>query len=203
MTAPGSAGSRGPARRLPCGNRNRRHCGRHSRDEEESPAPHRCRAARGRPRSGRPLPRSSRPSLFSVVAWTCPSHLDRSQTRVEGRPIKEATLEQYESGGVLLSHTVSHAVPSALKSLTTGFGMGPGVSPPPKPPNDPRTPPAPGGRQDSVCIHLLFNPWTRTRTRARARHGCGLFSGNYTGTRAPATADPRIAKEGVSSRSAY
>src|SRR5437868_12491741 len=52
-----------------------------------------------------------------------------------------ATLDQYKSGGVLLSHTVSHAVPSALKGLTSGFGMEPGVSLSPKPPNtQPPTP---------------------------------------------------------------
>jgi hypothetical protein len=35
---------------------------------------------------------------------------------------------EVESGGVLLSHTVSSAVPSALRGLASGFGMGPGVS---------------------------------------------------------------------------
>ena len=39
-----------------------------------------------------------------------------------------------DSGGVLLSHTLSSAVPSALVGLASGFGMGPGVSPPLLPP---------------------------------------------------------------------
>jgi hypothetical protein len=38
------------------------------------------------------------------------------------------------SGGVLLSHTLTSAVPSALEGLASGFGMGPGVSPPLTPP---------------------------------------------------------------------
>ncbi len=33
------------------------------------------------------------------------------------------------SGSVLLSHTVTHAVPSALKDFTTVFDMGTGVAP--------------------------------------------------------------------------
>ena len=45
-----------------------------------------------------------------------------------------STRTQYDSGGVLLSHTIPRAVPSALEGLTTGFGMGPGVSLPPRPP---------------------------------------------------------------------
>jgi hypothetical protein len=38
------------------------------------------------------------------------------------------------SGGDLLSHTVTHVVPSALESLTSVFGMGTGVTPPLSPP---------------------------------------------------------------------
>ena len=38
------------------------------------------------------------------------------------------------SGGDLLSHTVSRAVPSALEGLTSEFGMGSGVTPPALPP---------------------------------------------------------------------
>ena len=40
----------------------------------------------------------------------------------------------FESGGVLLSHTLPSAVPSALEGLASGFGMRPGVSPPLWPP---------------------------------------------------------------------
>ena len=39
-----------------------------------------------------------------------------------------------ESGGALLSHTLSGAVPSPCRALASGFGMGPGVSPWPWPP---------------------------------------------------------------------
>ena len=39
-----------------------------------------------------------------------------------------ALIEEYLSGGVLLSHTVTRAVPSALRGLASGFGMEPGVS---------------------------------------------------------------------------
>ncbi len=39
-------------------------------------------------------------------------------------------LSPKESGGVLLSHTVTHAVPSAQEGLTSVFGMGTGVTPP-------------------------------------------------------------------------
>jgi hypothetical protein len=40
------------------------------------------------------------------------------------------------SGGVLLSHSVTRAVPSALEGLTSVFGMETGVSPPPSPPKN-------------------------------------------------------------------
>ena len=35
----------------------------------------------------------------------------------------------FNSGDVLLSHTLAHAVPSGLKGLTSVFGMGTGVTP--------------------------------------------------------------------------
>ena len=44
--------------------------------------------------------------------------------------------QKYNSGSVLLSHTIPRAVPSALEGLTTGFGMGPGVSLPLWPPEN-------------------------------------------------------------------
>src|SRR5690606_17196742 len=79
---------------------------------------------------------------------------------------------QYESGGVLLSHTVSHAVPSALKSLTTGFGMGPGVSPSPKPPNDQRTTPTRGRQTNDSLInnHGLGRVCFLRTTQGREHH---------------------------------
>ena len=42
--------------------------------------------------------------------------------------VRVGLFDEWLSGGVLLSHTVTSAVPSALKGLASGFGMGPGVS---------------------------------------------------------------------------
>ena len=49
-------------------------------------------------------------------------------------PCRSRGFLKINSGGDLLSHTVSRAVPSALKGLTAVFGMGTGVSPSLEPP---------------------------------------------------------------------
>src|SRR5690606_1222248 len=86
---------------------------------------------RSRPFSLRP---SSSALITSVTVLRGSSMLSayfEPQHTPRAAPLTGATLDQYESGGVLLSHTVTHAVPSALEGLTSGFGMEPGVSPPP------------------------------------------------------------------------
>ena len=48
----------------------------------------------------------------------------------KAHPVWGGPFYHVESGGVLLSHTLTSAVPSALEGLASGFGMRPGVSPP-------------------------------------------------------------------------
>ena len=50
------------------------------------------------------------------------------------RSVSSTGTPNIESGGALLSHTLSGAVPSPCRALASGFGMGPGVSPWPWPP---------------------------------------------------------------------
>ena len=78
-----------------------------------------------------------------------------------------------ESGGALLSHTLSGAVPSPCRALASGFGMGPGVSPWPWPPQILSTFPGTSrgdrtvtvrepdnGREKSLVTHSgRFLPW--------------------------------------------
>ena len=70
------------------------------------------------------------------AASPCPPARAWGETRIPpgARGARPGGTVSCESGGALLSHTLSGAVPSPCRALASGFGMGPGVSPWPWPP---------------------------------------------------------------------